>query len=577
MVSLNKNTWILVLVILFAVLAGLKATRLTADPPEKLSWSGGLFGDEPAYAHNARNKAVFNKWIMDEWNPYLYNPILTFCDFLSFKTFGSSFKTLRFVPLFWGILGMFFFFVILYKDSQSYPWAVLGLVFLEANFFFLMYTRLSLSDTMLTNWMIMALFFWILGKKNSTAMFLAGVSSVGVFSCKPTALYFMGVLLTAYLFYFFRKVLINLTPSTGFSRKTLYTVFKNILPFISGVVLAGGLWFILFYIPNHSEISRFSVRWKQLAMPKSLGDFTRHLFGSYAPITFKYFAWFPFIFLTGWLYLPISIYRLIRTPRKVSELEVLTILWVIIGYCAISGFRYRPTRYFISLVPPTVLLAWMACRWLYSELNEFKLNKLKKHAVFIFMYLWWVVLTIILAMKYISISRNELYMLTGLLLLAIITNILFYLRTNDRIKTKGLTVVIIIAVLSLGHNLNLYAKWVSSPTYEMIQTSRRVGKLVESGIIVGLWAPMICMENNNRALCIASRWFNDKNPYKRFHFTHVFLWRGNYDAELELLKKPLGIEFLRNNLKEICVFRIKGAKAQLFKVVDRKKTSSLEK
>ena len=111
----------------------------------------------------------------------------------------------------------------------------------------------------------------------------------------------------------------------------------------------------------------------------------------------------------------------------------------------------------------------------------------------------------------------------------------------------------------------------------MIQASRRVGKLVNNGIIVGLWAPMICMENNNRALCVASRWFNDKNTYARFHFTHVFLWRGDSDAELGLLKRPLGIKFLRNNLKEICIFRIKGAKAQLFKVVNIKHASSLEK
>jgi len=301
-------------------------------------------------------------------------------------------------------------------------------------------------------------------------------------------------------------------------------------------------------------------------MPKSLGDFASHLFGRYAPITFKYFAWFPFIFLSEWLYLPISIYRLIKSPRKVSELEILSVLWIIIGYCAISGFSYRPARYFISLVPPTVLLAWMACRWLYNELNRFELNNLRKHLVFIFLYLWWFALTIILAKKYISIGINEIYVLTGLSFIATIIT-LFYLKTNKKTKTRGLAVIVIVMCMSLEHNLNLYAKWVSSPTYEMVQASRRVGKLVNNGVIVGLWAPMICMENNNRALCVASRWFNDQHPYEKYHFTHLFLWRGNRDAELKQIKKPLGLKFIKKRLKLIKSYKIKGAWALLFKVI----------
>ena len=77
---------------------------------------------------------------------------------------------------------------------------------------------------------------------------------------------------------------------------------------------------------------------------------------------------------------------------------------------------------------------------------------------------------------------------------------------------------------------------------------------------------MVRMENRNRALLVASGWLNEKQPYETYHFTHVFLWRGNRDAELKMLIRPLGRRFIKERLVLMERFRIKNAWAMLFKV-----------
>jgi hypothetical protein len=128
------------------------------------------------------------------------------------------------------------------------------------------------------------------------------------------------------------------------------------------------------------------------------------------------------------------------------------------------------------------------------------------------------------------------------------------------------SLVVAIVSLTLVHNFVLYGTWWKQPDYKEITISRKVGRLVHGETIAGLWAPMVCMENDNRALCIAPGWFNDKDPYERYHFGYLFLWRGNRDAELSMVRRVLGRTFLKTRLKPVARYSIKDARAILFKV-----------
>ncbi|MEA3369393.1 MAG: hypothetical protein U9Q24_03460, partial [Candidatus Ratteibacteria bacterium] len=87
-----KDKKTILIICLFILLLGFKVGHLAADPPTQLSWSGGLFGDEGAHAHNARNKILFGKWITDDWNPVFYNPFLTAGEYCSFRLLGVGLR-----------------------------------------------------------------------------------------------------------------------------------------------------------------------------------------------------------------------------------------------------------------------------------------------------------------------------------------------------------------------------------------------------------------------------------------------------------------------------------------------------
>jgi len=557
LLSGNRRVYLLGIVVLFLFLFTLRAVHPTADPPSRLSWSGGLFGDEPAYAHNARNKAVFGKWVLDEWNPFLYNPILTLCDYLSFKTFGTGFFALRMVPLFWGLLSIILVYDTLRRGFGTFWVAALGVLLLETNYFFLMYTRLSLSDTMLTNWMILSMFLWVVGTRSPWSRFFSGIAAIAVFSCKPTAIYFAFVMGSAYLFAFLKG------PE---EKKSLKTAITYLMPFAAGLGIAMLAWLGLYYRPFHGEIARYSHEWSKLSMPRGIGDFADRVIGTHAPIVFKHFAWFPFVLLAAWCYLPISIYRIVRHRHRVRPFEFFVTLWFLIGYFALSGFRYRPPRYFVSLVPPVVFLALCGLVWLVS------LEKRREHSFlkspFFWVYMAWLGLTAYLSRRYLHIPSSDFLGGAGVFLVAAV---FFFAWRQKRFGIEGrgaiaATLVIAIVSLALVHNLALYGTWLKKPEYKEITVSREVGRLVHGEVIAGLWAPMVCMENDNRALCIAPGWFNDKDPYGRYRFGYLFLWRGNRDAELSMVRRVLGRTFLKTRLRPVARYSIKDAWAILFKV-----------
>jgi len=551
---------IFILITLVVFLVFMRFSRITADPPPDLSWSAGYYGDEAGYAHNARNKVLFGKWMMDEYNPLYVNPILTSFDFISFKIFHPGILSLRLVALFWGILGIFFVYGTLRKTTKSLWMVFLGIVLLETNYYFLMFTRLSLSDTMLTNCMLMTLFFWALGLRKSAFRFLAGLSAVGVLCCKPTAVYFSIVVLASFVFHYAKKEFSD--------PKNAKELVKYIFPYITGLLVGGCIWLFFYYIPYHKEFAEMTSGWSFLSMPRGWRDFVSRTIGPYAPIVFKHFSWFPFVLLLGWFYLPVSFYRFTKYRKAYNSLEFFVLFWFIVGYFAISGLRYRPSRYFISLAPPMIILALFG----FKELTVFSYRSLKKNWIFSTLYLGWIFLTIFLIRKYIHIKPPVVYgSLIIFCLLAVATWIFkgIFPRVEPH-KKFSFYVALLIISLSLSQNFTLYYRWWHKPSYKVINASRDVGKIVKHGIIAGLWAPMICMENRNRALCIASGWFNDQHPYEKYHFTHLFLWRGNRDAELRhVLMRPLGAKFIRERLKPIDKYLIKNAPAVLYKVKSR--------
>ena len=117
------------------ILGALAAVRLlfpSADPPGSLIfWTF----DTGHWVHNARNKVLFDQWVMDDFNQGLLSPVFTALTYLSFKTLGPGLAQAQMVSSLLGIATLLVFYYWL-QGSWNRQQALLATVLLGAHFMF---------------------------------------------------------------------------------------------------------------------------------------------------------------------------------------------------------------------------------------------------------------------------------------------------------------------------------------------------------------------------------------------------------------------------------------------------------
>ena len=67
---------------------GLRIIDLDADPPGSISWSEGPFTDGAVVVHNARNKTLFDEWIVDYCKDLYLFPLSNVVAYATFEVAG---------------------------------------------------------------------------------------------------------------------------------------------------------------------------------------------------------------------------------------------------------------------------------------------------------------------------------------------------------------------------------------------------------------------------------------------------------------------------------------------------------
>jgi hypothetical protein len=139
-------------VIIVALSAGARLYRLEADPPPQIVpgyVDDAFLRDEPAKAHEARNKALFGKWKLSEADEYgfwrRHSPVWVYGQYLWFTLFGVSYASARAYVVLYGIAGIGLLFA-LTATHYGVLAAVFASVLLSFNFAYLQYTRLALME-----------------------------------------------------------------------------------------------------------------------------------------------------------------------------------------------------------------------------------------------------------------------------------------------------------------------------------------------------------------------------------------------------------------------------------------------
>lgn len=159
-----------------------------ADPP----WHepiGITWHDEGVWAHNARNKALFGEWRIDEWNPMFVSPVFTGLEFLSFSVFGVGLWQARLVSIAAGVTTAIALAGGLRAVSPSA--ALAGGTLLALNYTWVMYSRVALLEATMIAAMVAAWACYARADRHWRWGALAALLGLVAFFTKASAAFFL--------------------------------------------------------------------------------------------------------------------------------------------------------------------------------------------------------------------------------------------------------------------------------------------------------------------------------------------------------------------------------------------------
>jgi hypothetical protein len=225
----------------------------------------------------------------------------------------------------------------------------------------------------------------------------------------------------------------------------------------------------------------------------------------------------------------------------VSPLEIGCSLWFVIGVAINSVIGYRPTRHYIEMTIPMVVLASLFLKQTLSGIRgefEPKRRSLFYSALFI---LLWVTVT---SFSFDLFSGSEIieHPYRCILILTGLTGVVFgaaVVLIDRLLIKKGISIprrlAVPVIVVALGvyafQNILEYSGWIKNATYNLKLISRDFGKAFPGAVFCGLEAPAISMENRNVAHIWYPNFANSRIPNFLTAMKVKYLFLGDFNQE----------------------------------------------
>ncbi|MDH7511366.1 MAG: glycosyltransferase family 39 protein [Clostridiales bacterium] len=504
---------IVILLLILTLAAVLRLQHLKADPPQllvHLCRSAGIYFDEAMYCHNARNKILFDTWTFDDWNPILYNAVLTGIYYVGFKIFGISIATVKVTNILFGLLGIIFVYLAIRRYlSESYA---LGLSFLfSLDFYWTMYNRIGLLENFSTLFFIISFYFLVKSKDKRGAMPLVGVSVA------------MAVLSKYLFFYFFPAALLAILYHSWSEKR-----WRPVAHFLAGFFSVLFVWFVSIYLPLSSAFRKIGSGWMELSWPENVGIF---FFNLYRNNLSRYMSLIPFLFIAGLLFSAMVIVRLVKKNPPPDVLEVFVFLWLTGTFFQMAILNYQPLRYYLVVVPGLFFALSLAVKnrdWLKANAKPVALTFVFLGALF---YKFWIGLvrppSAFFAFNHI-VLRIPLYLTLALIFV-------LWLRKSRQMEKAALLYVLV--SLALASLFVYYSQFYKKPSYQVESAARRLRLLPSGSVIMGNEAPRLALETDFRFFVAFPGWFNDKDPFNQYRPTHLLVLDKFWGGELVWIQK----------------------------------------
>jgi 4-amino-4-deoxy-L-arabinose transferase-like glycosyltransferase len=494
-----------------ALAATLRGVFPSADPPWRTS-VGVVWHDEGAWVHNARNKALFGAWRLDEWNPIFIAPVFTGLEYVSFELFGVGVRQARLVSQAAGVISVLLLALGVRRIAGDLAGILAGCL-LATNYVYVMYDRAAIMEALMTAFIVASWYASTRSTDRPVHGALAGVLAVLAYFTKAAAAFYLGALGLAAIASLLRR-----EPRAPLERQAaLWTIAG-----LAGTLVAIAALFVL---PHWSEYRFYN--WQISVTRKPSYDLA-------AVIT--RLSWFPILhdtFSRMWFELVVAIaaaWGIVLGWRRATLGERLLLLWVGVGVLELLIHDVGNERRFVFLIPPIAALTAIVLGrregLLPAEATAVSRSRLLLVSPIIF-YCAYVVVGPIARLPFLYVVRPgvRLSALIAVVLGAIV--IVAWRRIAAFLTVGGwsATAAVAIVVGLMSRDLVEFAQWARSRSYKNVEASRMLGRVLPPGTLVqGKLANGLSLENRMRPVFIGHGFGNYDDRKRRTDVRYILTY-----------------------------------------------------
>jgi 4-amino-4-deoxy-L-arabinose transferase-like glycosyltransferase len=483
-----------------------------ADPPWNPS-VGVVWHDEGAWVHNARNKALFGAWSLDEWNPMYIAPVFTGLEYLSFEAFGVGVRQARLVSELTGFASVLLLALGVSRVGGREAAVIAGLL-AATNYEYVMYDRAATMEASMVAFMVASWYCYARAQTRPAWSWGAAACALLAFFTKASAAFFLAALGL--------EALIAATGVTG--RESMPARRVGRLTIIA-LCACGAAALALFVLPHWTEYRFYNWQMSVTRKPsydlRSLADRV---------------TWFPVlhdIFTRMWFTVVVGCAGALALAgrwRAAPPAERLLGLWVLVGAAELLLHDVGNERRFLIFVPALVGLAALVLGRDRTLLPP-SLAAVPRTRALLALPLVGYTLYIVLA----SLVRlPRLYEVgpnvrLGAVLAAAATALLYLTwprvpRLLSASPWSASAAMLLATVVSAGQLLQ-FGQWATGRTYKNYDASLAVGRLLPPGTLVhGKLANGLALENRIKPVFVGRGFGNYEDRRRRDDVRYILTY-----------------------------------------------------
>ena len=508
--DLSPRTFRWTLIGILAVSALLRGLFPAADPPWNPS-VGIVWHDEGAWVHNARNKAMFGAWSLDQWNPMYVAPVFTGLEYLSFRALGVGVRQARAIPELCGLLAVWLLALGVARLAGRRA-GLIAAALIGTNYFYVMWDRTALMEGPMAGFMVTSWYCYTRADDNPRWGIAAGAFAWLAFFTKAAAAFFVAAIALD------ACATAVMALSTSSSSRRLQPALWT----LSGLVIFGATAFATFVLPNWSDYRFYNWQMSVTRKPsydlKSLVDRA---------------TWFPLqdAFTRTWFVLALATVHAAGLFAKWRELragERLLVLWVSLGAAELILHDTGNERRFVFFIPAVVALASLALGRL--QILPRAVAAIPRSRAFmglpILLFAAYVVFGAWVRIGFLRVISPNVRIAAALAI--VFTALLFATwpriprALSSPIPARG--AVLLAALLSAG-NLFQYAQWAVGHSDENYEASLALGQVLPPGTLVhGKLANGLALENGIRPIFVGRGFGNYEDRKTRDDVRYILTY-----------------------------------------------------